>query len=544
MSNQDTKARTATTGQDIDVHQKPIASFGHGEKACLIKKGSADPCCILTFPQLLQAKLDAKDGQVGSQQNPVPLVVDSPVGRGIVLERRHDVDQGVDGDERPVNWIVLGEAEKAIRVYMTADGIVHWAERPKKVKVVVNALQCLHVPWGQYKEYTEVHLYGLLEEGKGKWIQQFVLNDDGTLSPMHSPNMVWGWEPAAIRKARLDKIAAFVIKHANWPVEVTPSSCQISKIEGGISPLTESVYSVECPKANFNPAKVVLKRYVNNNLRNRRMVAASNVFSQVGAAPAIIAGADNWVIEPFVGQKPEFSTEVMEQIAELAARLHSVPIDWFAPFRDQMRQKHPCLQNVPVGSMIWPSAVFHDGHLERYTAEEMRQLSVALPASLSEIGREVVSTHGDLHNGNTLLTTDDVLLAVDFEMSAVSQVRRDLMHISWESGTNGSNRRTFCIAYLRARGVGFNQSEVDRLAVDMILAAVVNIRLLWGLFYPKGSFAGQIEMKQALLELSQLKEAVEGLGDDLEKYALLVDETDVWVCIQNIDPLLDLCTKS
>ena len=51
-------------------------------------------------------------------------------------------------------------------------------------------------------------------------------------------------------------------------------------------------------------------------------------------------------------------------------------------------------------------------------------------------------------------------------------------------------------------------------------------------------------MKPALLELSQLKETVEGLGDDLEKYALLVDETDVWACIQNIDPLLDLCTKS
>ena len=49
---------------------------------------------------------------------------------------------------------------------------------------------------------------------------------------------------------------------------------------------------------------------------------------------------------------------------------------------------------------------------------------------------------------------------------------------------------------------------------------------------------------KALLELSQLKETVEGLGDDLEKYAFLVDETDVWVCIQNIDPLLDLCTKS
>ena len=94
-----------------------------------------------------------------------------------------------------------------------------------------------------------------------------------------------------------------------------------------------------------------------------------------------------------------------------------------------------------------------------------------------------MSTHGDLHNDNILLTPDDVLLAVDSEHSAVSQVRRDLMHISWESETGESNRRTFCIAYLRTRGVAFNKSEVDRLAVDMILVAVVNFRLLWGYFY-------------------------------------------------------------
>ena len=53
MSNQDTKV---TTEQHIDTHQKPIASFGQGEKAFLIQKDSADPSCILTFPQLLQAK--------------------------------------------------------------------------------------------------------------------------------------------------------------------------------------------------------------------------------------------------------------------------------------------------------------------------------------------------------------------------------------------------------------------------------------------------------------------------------------------------------
>ena len=115
---------------------------------------------------------------------------------------------------------------------------------------------------------------------------------------------------------------------------------------------------------------------------------------------------------------------------------------------------------------------------------------MAIPEALSMIGAEVVSTHGDLHNGNILLTLADVLLAVDFEHSAVSQVRKDLLYNSWESG---SNRRTFCTAYLKARGLTYNKNEVDRLAVDMILGAVVNFRLLWGLFLPKGGFAGQIE---------------------------------------------------
>ena len=50
-------------------------------------------------------------------------------------------------------------------------------------------------------------------------------------------------------------------------------------------------------------------------------------------------------------------------------------------------------------------------------------------------------------------------------------------------------------------------------------------------------------MEHALSELSQLNRAVEGLGDTPERCALLIDETDVWKCIKDIDLLLDLCTK-
>ena len=535
MSNRDTKTKT---GQRIDTTQKPVANFGQGERAFLVQKGSVDPSCILTFPDLLQAKLNSKDSQFGSQQDPVPLVVNSPRGKGIVLERRYDVDQG-EHKGRPVNHIVLGEAKKAVRVYMTKDGIVHWAERPKQI--AVDAPQCLMVDRGRLREGSKVLFYGLLEEGQGKEIQQFLLNDDGTLSSMHAPDLVWGWEPAAIRKARLTEISAFVIKYANWPAKLDPASFKVNELKGGGSPLTEIIYTIELPNAEVTPAKVVLKRYVDNPLRNRRMVAASNVFSKVGGAPAIIASADNWVIEPFVGQKPEFSSETwMRRIGELAARLHTVPINWFDSWQEEMCQKYPCLQDVPVGSLIWSCVAYHEGNLERYTAQEMQQLSAALPAPLSESGGEVVSTHGDLHKGNTLLTPADVLLAVDFEHSCVSQVRQDLLYNSWE---NGFNRRTLCRVYLKTRGLTCSKREVDLLAVDIIVAAVVYFRLLRGVLFPKEAGGDRMDIKQALAELDKLTPVVQGLQDDVEGCIRVVDNTNVWECIGNIDQLIDLCTN-
>ena len=518
---------------------KIIVSFGQGEIAYLINKESSDASCFLTFPKLLQAKASSKDGQVGSQQNPVPLIVDSSSAKGIVLERRHGVDQGKH-EGKPVNWLVVGEAEKAIRVYMTEDGIVYWAD--KLNQPVVDAPQCLIVDRGQLKENTEVLLYGLLDAGEGKEIQQFVLNSDGTLSPMRAPDLIWGWEPPAIKKARMDLVSEFVVKHAGWPPEVTPSSCKTNELKGGGSPLTEIIYTVESPNEEVTPSKVVLKRYVDKPLRNRRLVAASNAFSRVGGSPTIIASTDNWVIEPFAGQKPEFSPETwMRRMADLAARLHTAPTDWFDSWQEEMRQKYPCLQNVPVGSLIWSCVAYHDGNLERYTAEDMEQLSTAIPMPLSKSGGEVVSTHGDLHKGNTLLTPADVLVAVDFEHSCVSQVRQDLLYNSWERGLN---RRILCTAYLKTRGLPCSEREVDLLAVDIIVAAVVYFRLLRGLLFPKEAGGDRMEMKQALSELNKLTPAVQGLKDDLEGCARVVDKTDVRKCMGNIDLLVDLCTKS
>ena len=228
-------------------------------------------------------------------------------------------------------------------------------------------------------------------------------------------------------------------------------------------------------------------------------------------------------------------------MADLAARLHTAPTDWCDSWQEEMYQKHPCLHNVPVGSLIWPCLAHYDGGLDKYTVEQMQQLGKTIPEALSQIGDEVVSIHGDLHRGNTVLTADGVLLSIDFEFSSVSQVRQDLLYNSWESG---SNRRALCTSYLKARGLPGNQQEADLLAVDMIVAAVVHFRLLRELLSVGSPLPSSgIGIKQALSELSQLNRAVEVLKGSPERCAHVVDETDVWKCIKDTDLLLDLCTK-
>lgn len=338
---------------------------------------------------------------------------------------------------------------------------------------------------------------------------------------------------------QLLEITTFVIKHANWPTEIEPSACQTSELTEGMSAL--GVFTVECPNADFIPAKVVLKRYADKPLKNKRIMAASKAFSKVGAAPDLIACDDNWVIEAFAGEKQEPNTEIsMKRMADLAARLHTAPTDWCNSWQTEMYQKHPCLQNLPVGSLVWPCLAHHDGGLDKYTAEQIRQLDEAIPKTLSKIGDGVVSIHGDLHRGNTVLTVNEVLLAIDFEFSCISQVRQDLLYSSWE---NGDNRRTLCSTYLKARGL-LDQQEVDLLAIDMIVAAVVHFRLLRELLSVGSPLPRSgIELPQALSELNQLNKVLESLKDTPERCACVVDETDVWKCIKDIGLLLNLCTK-
>ena len=76
-------------------------------------------------------------------------------------------------------------------------------------------------------------------------------NLDGSLSSIHTPDLVWGWDSPVIRKARIDEISAFVIKHAKWPAELDPSTCQTSELKEGVSADSLGIFTVELLKCRL-----------------------------------------------------------------------------------------------------------------------------------------------------------------------------------------------------------------------------------------------------------------------------------------------------
>ena len=80
-------------------------------------------------------------------------------------------------------------------------------------------------------------------------------------------------------------------------------------------------------------------------------------------------------------------------------------------------------------------------------------------------------------------------------------------------------------------------------SLDIIVAAVVYFCLLRRLLFPKEAGGNRMEMNWSLSELNKLTPTVQGLKDDPEGCACVVDKTDVWKYTGNIDLLVDLCTK-
>jgi len=264
-----------------------------------------------------------------------------------------------------------------------------------------------------------------------------------------------------------------------WPA-ADPASFEAEELRGG-SNYTEIVIAVRSPDMNVKPDRVVYKCYAPDALRNMRMLEASKSYAAVGAAPRQFIAEDNMVIEEFAGDANVAADDDVaslekscESVASMSAKLHTASINWFEPWRREMETQFPALRLVPTDSSLWP-VVAYTGAM-KLTDSQTESLISLLPKPASEAGRRVVCVHGDLHDANILVGPDGSLLACDFEFTSASNAAQDLMYKA--ASIDGSLRRRLCTQYLKEIGAPHGEEEVELLAFDACVAAVIHFGVL------------------------------------------------------------------
>ena len=180
-----------------------------------------------------------------------------------------------------------------------------------------------------------------------------------------------------------------------------------------------------------------------------RLRAVHQALSHAGVAPPLLASGSDWTAEA-AGARRDFSegrgvegrdwrwsdaeeTLMCTQNAELTARLHAAPTSWWPLHREVLRKLLPLLDDEPESSPLWIRAANCEAHgwaVPSAGAEQaqLAELMSILSRPIGEVANRLVNVHGDLWEGNTVVTEDGVLKLMDFELTCVCGAVYDLVH--------------------------------------------------------------------------------------------------------------------
>ena len=171
---------------------------------------------------------------------------------------------------------------------------------------------------------------------------------------------------------------------------------------------------------------------VSDPLSDPRAHAAAEVFAAHGFGPRRLAQDAEWFIEPWEGSGQPVIRSVAEfrELGAFVARYHDqLPTEWYEPWRTKLRQRVPALQSAALGCHVWWWAARPDTWLVDLDDE-----CLAMWASdyffepQTDVGRRLVTSHGDLNEGNMLRMADD-LRCIDFEFSCVTNAIQDISYV-------------------------------------------------------------------------------------------------------------------
>ena len=261
------------------------------------------------------------------------------------------------------------------------------------------------------------------------------------------------------------------------------------------------------------PASVVLKiksMQASAGISTDRMDAATALFRTHGLLPKTLFAGLDWSVEPFLGEdvKQGFMSfdparAPYAMVAQLLARIHHLPTDWYAPLRARTVARDPRIEGVLASAppyahcwSPWPfglenGMVFMGGGFPNPDVAKAvmdRQITSGIFAKfaeleafhpVSEVGRRVVTLHGDFKPDNVLLSSTGELVPIDFEFTCVGPTAYEfgfglIAYLGDWWGNTLTTRLNFIKTYLQASHLPDDDATARALLLDAEINTICN----------------------------------------------------------------------
>jgi hypothetical protein len=341
--------------------------------------------------------------------------------------------------------------------------------------------------------------------GNGRGLSHIDTNCGALTDQSSEQTIANGWGPSQTLAQRKAAAQAFEEKlHASQPSDLAKLVLQLAKERNAFVVLT--VLAARVPGwEEVTPADVVVSPLRSGIVKLSARTASSNAdcvfktrgtahiraahqeLSDAGVATTLLACGPGWTAEQFLTGRDmgegywETGRVGFSPFAELAARLHAAPTDWWPPFRDNLRKMLPLLNDEPDSSPLWLMAAFAESkdYLSKLAAlkenqSQLAELMTILPRPVGELANKIVNVHGDFWDANIVEADDGTLKLVDFESTCVCGAIQDLVHVT---------HTELIEAYLReTTGQEPTEDELEALVFEARLAEHIHFFILRAIF--------------------------------------------------------------
>lgn len=302
-----------------------------------------------------------------------------------------------------------------------------------------------------------------------------------------------------------------------------------------VNPLREDIFKISSSAAD--PPIVLLKTSGDAPCDAERAHAAQEVCADAGLAPREMAYDDDegWVISSWIAEGEvcgqsffvaDGTCRGCEEFGRHLARLHMLPTEWYAPFRDELRARLPVLAGVPDGADVWSTTPGDFIEEVMSWPPQCQELWASNPFDFtpsSPASSHLALCHGDIGAGNSVAVGSGRILVVNFDMATVNHAVWDLawtLVLLTRYPLTFEQQRSFFRAYLETMGYSASPADVDAVHFDAQMYAPYILQRMccpWWLFKSGADYAEVCRRIAYIRRLLGAVRAEEGLDGPLHR---------------------------